>query len=63
MEIKKGQTGRGLLVEQDGYISMTEGRNKNLYEAIKADTTEGFHCPYPFVLDALFQKHSIETSI
>ena len=60
VEIKKGQTGRGLLVEQDGYISMAEGRNKILYEGIKADASEGFHCPYPFVLDALFQKHSIE---
>ena len=60
VEIKKGQTGRGLLVEQDGYISMNEGRNKLLYESLKADTGEGFNCPYPFVLDALFQKHSIE---
>lgn len=60
VEIKKGQTGRGLLVEQDGYISMNEGRNKLLYESLKAEGTEGFHCPYPFVLDALFQKHSIE---
>ena len=60
IEIKRGQTGRGLLVEQDGYISMCEGQNKKLFEAIKAEGSEGFHCPYPFVLDALFQKHSIE---
>ena len=39
-EIKSGKTGFGLLVENDGYISMTEGRNKELYESARLN--EGF---------------------
>ena len=34
-EIKAGQTGTGLLIEHDGYISMSEGKNKTLMEFFK----------------------------
>jgi len=61
VEIKKGQTGTGLLIEHDGYISPEIGGNKKLFEAINADG-EDFHCPYPFIVDAVFQKFGIENA-
>ena len=50
VEIKKGQTGTGLLIEHDGFISSECGNNKKLFEAINAENASGdeFHCPYPF---------------
>lgn len=64
VEIKKGQTGTGLLIEHDGYISSECGNNKKLFEAINAENEVGddFHCPYPFVVDAVFQKFGIENA-
>lgn len=64
VEIKKGQTGTGLLIEHDGYISSECGNNKKLFEAINAEnaTSDDFHCPYPFVVDAVFQKFGIENA-
>ena len=35
VEIKKGQTGTGLLIEHDGYISLDCGNNKQLFESYK----------------------------
>ena len=64
VEIKKGQTGTGLLIEHDGFISSECGNNKKLFEAINAENASGdeFHCPYPFVVDAVFQKYGIENA-
>lgn len=66
VEIKKGQTGTGILIENDGYISMHEGKNRELFESYKRlneDTAGGeFHCPYPFIVDAVFQKFDIENA-
>lgn len=63
-EIKSGKTGYGLLVENDGYISMQEGKNKELYESSKLN--EGFdgefHCPYPFIVNAVFQKYGVKNA-
>jgi hypothetical protein len=65
-EIKAGQTGTGLLVEKDaGYISMSEGKNKTLVESYKKLNESGdgsFHCPYPFIVSAVFQKFGIENA-
>ena len=64
-EIKAGQTGTGLLIEHDGYISMSEGKNKTLMESYKQLNESGdgsFHCPYPFIVDAVFQKFGIENA-
>ena len=64
-EIKAGQTGTGLLIEHDGYISMSEGKNKTLMESYKSLTESGdgsFHCPYPFIVDAVFQKFGVENA-
>lgn len=61
VEIKKGQTGTGLLIEHDGYISINEGENKKLFESFNnADSSNEFNVPYPFVVSAVFQKYGIE---
>ena len=65
VEIKKGQTGTGLLIEHDGYISLDCGNNKQLFESYRK-MNEGvgdeFHCPYPFIVNAVFQKYDIENA-
>lgn len=63
-EIKSGQTGYGLLVENDGYISMNEGGNKDLFESIRLkESFDGeFRCPYPFVVSAVFQKYGVKNA-
>ena len=63
-EIKSGQTGYGLLVENDGYISMNEGENKDLFESIRLkESFDGeFRCPYPFVVSAVFQKYGVKNA-
>lgn len=63
--INKGETGTGLLIEHDGYISIDCGNNKQLFESYKK-INEGvgdeFHCPYPFIVNAVFQKYDIENA-
>ena len=65
VEIKKGETGTGLLIEHDGYISLDCGNNKQLFESYRK-MNEGvgdeFHCPYPFIVNAVFQKYDIENA-
>lgn len=60
VEIRKGEYGTGLLIENDGYISMTESaNNKKIYESI----TDGeWSVPYPFIVDAVFQKFDIKNA-
>lgn len=63
VEIKKGEVGTGLLIEHDGYISSDCGENKKLFEDIRAKEDENdFHCPYPFIVSAVFQKYGIENA-
>lgn len=63
-EIKSGKVGYGLLVENDGYVSLNDERNKTLKESIKLN--EGyngeFKCPYPFVVSAVFQKYGVKNA-
>jgi hypothetical protein len=63
-EIKSGKTGYGLLVETDGYISMSDGKNKELFETHKLnESLDGeFHCPYPFIVSAVFQKYGVKNA-
>ena len=63
-EIKAGQTGFGLLVENDGYISMNEGKNKELVESykLKESFNDEFNCPYPFIVNAVFQKFGVKNA-
>lgn len=63
VEIKKGEVGTGLLIEHDGYISPEIGENKKLFEDINSGKmNDDFHCPYPFIVSAVFQKFGIENA-
>lgn len=66
VEIKAGEVGTGILIEHDGYISPEVGNNKQLFESYKRlnenEGSDGFHCPYPFIVDAVFQKYGIENA-
>lgn len=39
---------------------MSEGRNKQLKESV--NSIDGWHCPYPFVVSAVFQKFDIKNA-
>lgn len=65
-EIHKNETGYGLLIENDGFISKECGNNKALFESFNK-LNEGvgddeFHCPYPFIVDAVFQRYGMENA-
>lgn len=61
-EIKKGQTGKGLLIEADGYVNLDCGSNKSL-KVIKEGIEQGtMECPNPLILDAVFQKFGIKNA-
>lgn len=62
VEIRKGETGTGLLIEHDGYISADCGENRKLFEEINAHVDGEFHCPKPFIVSAVFQKFGIENA-
>ena len=58
--IKEGKTGHGILIENDGYISLSEGRSN---AQIKEDiSNNGWHVPNPFIVDAVFQKFGIKNA-
>lgn len=62
-EIKKGQVGTGLLIENDGYVSLNTEANRPIMEAINAgDATSRRVLPNPFVVSAVFQKFGIENA-
>jgi hypothetical protein len=60
VEIKRNSVGTGLLIEHDGYISMSEGNNKQIFES--ALNQDEWHVPYPFIVDAVFQKCDIKNA-
>lgn len=55
VEIKKDKTGTGLLIEHDGYIKANT-------ELIKEGVNGEWHCPYPFIVDAVFQKADVKNA-
>lgn len=59
-EIKKGNVGTGLLIENDGYISKSIGKNQQLIESIR--NQEEWNVPNPFIVDAVFQKCGIKNA-
>ena len=62
-EIKKGQVGTGLLIENDGYVSLNTEANRPIMEAINAgDVSSRRMLPNPFVVSAVFQKFGIENA-
>jgi hypothetical protein len=58
-EIKKGKFGTGLLIENDGYISLDTEKNKYLKESYGGNE---WHVPYPFIVHAVFQKAGIKNA-
>ena len=58
--IKEGKTGHGILIENDGFISLDFGKNNH---QLKEDIGEkGWFVPYPFVVDAVFQKFGVKNA-
>lgn len=57
VEIKKGTTGTGLLVETDGYAVMKN--NKLIREGMENGE---WYVPNPFIVDAVFQKYGIKNA-
>lgn len=56
-EVKKGQSGYGLLVEHDGHVSL------NKEQLIKENAEDGgWHCPNPFLIDCILQKADIKNA-
>lgn len=62
VEIRKGESGTGLLIEHDGYISMDCGDNRKLFEDINSKADDDFHCPRHFIVSAVFQKFGVENA-
>jgi hypothetical protein len=63
VEIKRGQTGTGLLIENDGYISPELAENKKLFEDISTARKEGdFYCPHPLIFNAVLQRYGTENA-
>jgi len=63
VEIKKGQTGTGLLIESDGFIDINSKENKLIKESIDDFNSGVAHeLPRPFVVSAVFQKYGIENA-
>jgi len=54
-EIKKGEFGHGLLIENDGYISINDTKHNKLIKEEFENATE-WHVPKPFIIDAVLQK-------
>lgn len=50
-----------LIIDNDGYISMSEGSNKKLMEAVDL-SSDNWHIPYPFIVDSVFQKYGIKNA-
>ena len=60
-EIKKGEFGTGLLIENDGYISINDTEHNKLIKEEFDNSTE-WHVPNPFIVDAVFQKYDIKNA-
>ena len=55
--IKEGKTGHGILIENDGYMYVKN--SKTLKEGLESGE---WHVPYPFIVDAVFQKFDIKNA-
>lgn len=63
VEIKKGQLGTGLLIENDGYMTLDSNDNKLLKESVESfKLGELKELPNPFIVSAVFQKYGIENA-
>lgn len=58
--IKEGKTGHGILIENDGYMFLKSTKeNQMIREGIESGE---WNIPYPFVVDAVFQKFGIKNA-
>lgn len=55
--IKEGKTGHGILIENDGYMYLNNP--KRITESLEGGE---WQVPYPFVVDAVFQKYGIKNA-
>ena len=55
--IKEGKTGHGILIENDGYMYV-----KNPQKITEGMNGEEWNVPYPFIVDAVFQKFGIKNA-
>lgn len=60
VEIKRGQEGKGLLIEQDGYLFIDKS-TLTVNESTDIDNNK-WVVPYPFIVSAVFQKYGIENA-
>ena len=58
VEIKKGQTGTGLLIESDGFMQIKE----TPFKMNEASGENGGYCPDPFIVDVVLQKFGIKNA-
>lgn len=58
VEIKKGETGTGLLIENDGFMQIKE----NPFKMNEAAGEGGGYCPDPFIVDVVLQKFGIKNA-
>ena len=61
VEIRKGEYGTGLLIENDGYISINDTEHNKLIKE-EFDNAAEWHVPNPFIVDAVFQKYDIKNA-
>ena len=58
--IKEGKTGHGILIENDGFMFL---KNTKENQMIREGIENGeWNIPYPFVVDAVFQKFGIKNA-
>ena len=55
--IKEGKTGHGILIENDGYMYIKNP--KPIREGLENGE---WNVPYPFVVDAVFQKFGVKNA-
>lgn len=60
VEVKRGQTGTGLLIENDGHIDRNTDIVKQIHEDI--NNNHKFVIPEHFVVPAVFQKYGIKNA-
>lgn len=60
-EIRKGQTGTGLLIEKDGHIIGNSDTVKQIREDLENPSLKLF-CPEKFIVSAVFQKYGIKNA-
>lgn len=54
--IKEGKTGHGILIENDGFVTLDKKQISEGFEDV------GWHVPHPFIVDAVFQKFGIKNA-